>query len=51
MKQNLTQLYVDHNSKGKTFEEFYSAMERDNFMSAQEALNYGLIDEIITNRQ
>jgi ATP-dependent Clp protease protease subunit len=50
MKQNLTQLYVDHNSKGKTFEEFYTAMERDNFMSAQEALEYGLIDEIITKR-
>ena len=50
MKQNLTQLYVDHNSKGKTFEEFYTAMERDNFMSAQEALEYGLIDEIITRR-
>jgi len=50
MKQNLTQLYVDHNSKGKTFEEFYSAMERDNFMSAQEALDFGLIDEIITKR-
>jgi len=25
-------------------------MERDKFMSAQEALEYGLIDEIITKR-
>ena len=50
MKQNLTQLYVNHNSKGKTFDEFYTAMERDNFMSAQEALEYGLIDEIVTKR-
>jgi len=50
MKQNLTQLYVNHNSKGKTFEEFYNAMERDNFMSAQEALDFGLIDEIVTKR-
>jgi ATP-dependent Clp protease protease subunit len=50
MKQNLTQLYVNHNSKGKTFDEFYSAMERDNFMSAQEALDFGLIDEIVTKR-
>jgi len=50
MKQNLTQIYVDHNSKGKTFEEFYNAMERDNFMSAQEALDFGLIDEIVTKR-
>ena len=50
MKKALTQLYVNHNSKGKTFEEFSAAMERDNFMSAQEALDYGLIDEIITKR-
>ena len=50
MKQNLTQLYVNHNSKGKTFDEFYTAMERDNFMSAQEALDFGLIDEIVTKR-
>ena len=50
MKQSLTQIYVDHNSKGKTFEEFYNAMERDNFMSAQEAVDFGLVDEIITKR-
>jgi len=50
MKQVLTQIYVNHNSKGKTFEEFYQAMERDNFMSAQEALDFGLVDEIVTRR-
>ena len=50
MKQNLTQIYVNHNSKGKTFDEFYSAMERDNFMSAQESVDFGLADEVITNR-
>ena len=50
MKKNLTQIYVNHNSKGKTFEEFHAAMERDNFMGAQEALDFGLIDEIITKR-
>ena len=50
MKKNLTQLYVDHNSKGKTYEQFKNDMERDKFMSAQEALEYGLIDEIITKR-
>jgi ATP-dependent Clp protease protease subunit len=50
MKRNLTQIYVDHNSKGKTFEELSKDMERDNFMSAQEAVDYGLADEIITKR-
>lgn len=50
MKKSLTQIYVDHNSAGKTFEELSKDMERDYFMSAQEALEYGLIDEVITNR-
>jgi ATP-dependent Clp protease, protease subunit len=50
MKKSLTQIYVDHNSKGKTFAEFSADMERDKFMSAQEALEYGLIDEIIIRR-
>jgi ATP-dependent Clp protease protease subunit len=50
MKRNLTQIYVNHNSKGKTYDEFKNDMERDKFMSAQEALDYGLIDEIITKR-
>jgi len=50
MKKNLTQIYVNHNSKGKTFEQLKQDMERDKYMSAQEALEYGLIDEIITNR-
>jgi ATP-dependent Clp protease protease subunit len=50
MKKNLTQIYVDHNSKGKTFEELSKDMERDNFMSAREAVDYGLADEIITKR-
>ncbi len=50
MKKSLTQIYVDHNSVGKTFDELSKDMERDYFMSAQEALEYGLIDEVITNR-
>lgn len=50
MKHNLTQIYVDHNSKAKTFEELSKDMERDNFMSAQEAVDYGLADAIITKR-
>ncbi len=50
MKRNLTQIYVDHNSKGKTFEELSKDMERDNFMSAEEAVDYGLADQIIRSR-
>jgi len=50
MKRYLTEIYVKHNSVGKTFDEFAADMERDFFMSAEEALAYGLVDEIITKR-
>ena len=50
LKKSLTQMYVDHNSKGKTFEEFAASMERDNFLSAQETVDFGLADEIVTKR-
>jgi ATP-dependent Clp protease, protease subunit len=50
MKQVLTEIYVKHNSAGKTFEQFTADMERDNFMSAQEAVDYGLADKILTTR-
>ena len=50
-KKRLTELYVKHNSKGKTFAQFETDMDRDTFMSAQDALDYGLCDVIITNRE
>jgi ATP-dependent Clp protease protease subunit len=50
MKQTLTQIYVDHNSAGKTFDELLADMERDYFMSAEEAVVYGLADEIVRKR-
>jgi ATP-dependent Clp protease protease subunit len=50
MKEYLTNIYVKHNSAGKTYEQFAADMERDFFMSAQEAVAYGLVDKIIENR-
>jgi ATP-dependent Clp protease protease subunit len=50
MKKTLTQIYVDHNSAGKTFDELSRDMERDNFMTAEQAVAYGLADKIITRR-
>ena len=50
MKKYLTEIYVKHNSAGKTFEELSNDMERDFFMSAAEAVAYGLADKIITKR-
>jgi ATP-dependent Clp protease protease subunit len=50
MKKMLTEIYVEHNSAGKTYEQLLNDMERDRFMNAQEALQYGLVDEIIQKR-
>lgn len=50
MKENLTKIYVKHNSKGKNYSQLIADMERDFFMSAQEAVDYGLADEIIVKR-
>ena len=51
MKRNLTDIYVQHNSRGKTYDELAADMERDYFMSAQEAVAYGLVDEVIADRK
>lgn len=50
MKKNLTNIYVKHNSKGKQFEELAKDMERDFFMSANQALEYGLVDQVLDKR-
>jgi len=50
MKRNLTQIYVDHNTAGRTYDEILADMERDNFMSAQEAVAYGLADRVLDKR-
>ena len=51
MKEYLTKIYVEHNTAGKTFEDLTRDMERDFFMSAQEAVAYGLADKVITRRE
>ena len=50
MKKNLTEIYLKHNSAGKTFAQLTADMERDKFMSPEEALAYGLIDKILYKR-
>jgi len=50
MKQMLTELYVKHNTAGKTYQDFERDMDRDTFMSAEEAMSYGLIDKVIAER-
>lgn len=49
-KRRLTELYVQHNTAGKTYEDFERDMDRDTFMSATDALAYGLADKIVDKR-
>jgi len=48
-KQRMTRLYAEH--CGRTYEEFEVAMDRDRFMTAEEAMEWGLIDRILTERE
>ena len=48
LKEKLNKILADHT--GKSIEEVARDTDRDNFMSAQEAMAYGLIDKVITSR-
>jgi ATP-dependent Clp protease protease subunit len=50
INKRLTELYARHNTAGKTYDELYEAMKFDTFLSAEEAVAYGLADEVITKR-
>jgi ATP-dependent Clp protease protease subunit len=48
IKRRLNQIYVKHT--GRTLEEVESALERDNFMSAEAAMEFGLVDKVLEKR-
>ena len=50
INERLTQLYVKHNTAGKTYEEMYETMKFDTFLSAQEAIEWGLADKVVEQR-
>ena len=50
LNERLTQLYVKHNTAGKSFIEMFETMKFDTFLSAEEAVEWGLADEVITKR-
>jgi ATP-dependent Clp protease, protease subunit len=48
LRQRLNEIYVRHT--GQTIEKISAAVERDNFMSAEEAKTFGLVDEVVSKR-
>ncbi len=50
INKRLTELYVRHNTAGKTYDELFNTMKFDTFLSADEAVAYGLADKVVTKR-
>jgi ATP-dependent Clp protease, protease subunit len=48
LKKRLNEIYVKHT--GRRYQEVVDALERDNFMTAEEALKFGLIDKVLDKR-
>ena len=49
MKRRLNDVYVKHT--GRTLEEVEKTLDRDHFMTADEAQDWGVVDKILTTRQ
>jgi len=49
LRKRLNQIYVEHT--GQKLEEVERALERDTFMTAEKAKEWGLVDEIVSKRE
>lgn len=50
LNKRLTELYVRHNTVGKTYEQLFDTMKFDTFLSSQEAVDAGLADKVVERR-
>lgn len=50
VNKRLTELYVQHNSANKTYEELFETMKFDTYLSASEAVENGFADKVIKSR-
>lgn len=50
IKKEMTELYVKHNSKGVPYERFVELLDRDKWLTAPQALELGLADQIVEKR-
>jgi ATP-dependent Clp protease, protease subunit len=49
LKRRLNEIYEKHT--GKSYDQVHTALERDNFMTADQAKDFGLIDRVLTDRE
>lgn len=50
VNKRLTELYVKHNTKGKSYEELFETMKFDTFLTAEEAVENGFADKVVHSR-
>ena len=50
LNERLTQLYVDHNTAGKTFDELFETMKFDTFLTAEQAVENGFADKVVNKK-
>jgi ATP-dependent Clp protease protease subunit len=50
LNKRLTEIYVSHNTAGKSFDELYETMKYDTFLRAEDAVAWGLADQVMDKR-
>ena len=50
LNERLTQLYVEHNTAGKTFDELFETMKFDTFLTADQAVENGFADKVVNKK-
>ena len=51
LNERLTEIYAERNTAGKTYDELYEIMKHDTFLSATQAVEFGLADKVLTSRE
>lgn len=51
VRDQLNRIYQKHLTKSRTLEEIEKYMERDYFMDAGEALEFGIVDQVLEKRE
>lgn len=51
INKRLTELYVKHNTAGKTYDEMFETMKFDTFLTAEDAVDFGLADKVVEHKE
>lgn len=50
LNNRLTEIYVSHNTAGKSFDDLFETMKYDTFLRAEQAVEWGLADKVMSER-